>query len=222
MSVYFNQTNISPGTPFSGGGGGGGVATSLQIIPLIPANPTLSDSIIASFTPYSQDNILGVYNSITNNLAPLQIGGALEVQDGGNQTSTALWRTQYGAQSIVFEAQDSGTSFPYLAINRAASGGESFSGVALTNISTINGAVPGGGGGGLKIQYGIFGLSNTGQTVTYPEAFKTNPSVFITPSGLDGIGFFVVGNSNTTDFQVSYSGELVSVPVDVNWLAVGT
>jgi hypothetical protein len=132
-------------------------------------------------------------------------------QKSGNYTATGI---DYQGNA------GSGTGATFLTVNDSLiASGNPF---ALTGISTINGAVPGVGGGIPKIQYGIFGLSNTGQTITYPEAFNTNPSVFITPSGLDGIGFFGVGNSNTTDFQVSYSGELVSIPVDVNWLAIGT
>lgn len=224
MSILFNQTNIAPGSAFATGGGGGGIAASLISPPLIVANPVLSDEIRGSFDPYSAENILCVSQSSSGNLAPLQIGGFVEVQPAGTQPTTALWRTLYQSDGTTFVAQDSGTSYILTQINRA--GPQSFSGVALTNVSTINGAVPALGGSGPKIEFGSLQLSNNGQQVVYSEPFATTPSVLLTPTGNGaGVnGFFQVNNSSTylTAFQVFYSGELIYGPIEVNWMAVGT
>lgn len=143
MSTLPNATNLAPGTTYfasGGGGGGGGIASGVLTRPLTnPTNAILSDTIASSENPYNGNNIIGIFNSVDGTLGPLQVGGDLEVQEGGNSASSVLCRTFYSAAGVVFAAKASGSSFPYVSVNQTSNAGELFSGVALANISSING-----------------------------------------------------------------------------------
>ena len=224
MSVNPQQSWITPKNSLFGTGGS--VANSLYTIPAQPGFSTISDQITGGFDPYNANNIVAVFQRDSGNLAALQLGEYLEVQEGGNGVSSALWRTQYYSDGIAFKAQGSGTTFPYVAVNRTVNGGESFTGVALTNISTINGSVPALGGSGPTIKYGIVSFGTNGQTVVYDVPFTSPPSVFLQPTG-NAAGFtgtFQVNNSSTytTSFQIFYSGALDYGPIEINWSAIGT
>jgi hypothetical protein len=132
MSIYFNQTNIAPGTPvINSTFPQNPLVASVKFLPST-TNPDDSDTIASGFNPYNAYNQVAVFNSVTGNLGPLQVGGALEVQEGGNGPSSVLSRTLYEALGFSFIQPGTGTTVPLMMVNRATN--ES---VQFNNLSTI-------------------------------------------------------------------------------------
>ncbi len=96
---------------------------------------------------------------------------------------------------------------------------------SITGVSTINGeAYPPSSGSGLLIQSGSFGLSNNGQTITYPTPYTSTVSVVVqgTANAAGVNGFFTVATyGSRSDFRVFYSGELIYGPIEMFWIASG-
>ena len=221
MSILFNQTNVAPGTSFSGGGGGGNITVeSVAFTPVLPNITVLSDTISAVPLAYGTATMLGVSQGGTT-IGNFRVGDYLEVQEQGAVVALGLNRTQYGAEVIKLIQKNTGTPIPLAQINTTTN--DSW---ALTNISTINGTAPALAGSGPKTLYGTVAFSTNGQTITFSEAFATNPAVFLqaTGNGAGVNGSFQVNNAATykTAFQIFYSGELIYGPIEMNWMAVGT
>lgn len=133
MSIYFNQTNIAPETPFATGGvlPQNPIFASVEFTPAEPTYGAFSDTLGSGFDPYVGSNMVSVVQKATLNLAQFQVGNYVEVQEGGNGPSSALWRSKYFSDRIQFIGAN-GNPIVTWSQNDLATGN-----VMLTSLSTL-------------------------------------------------------------------------------------
>lgn len=217
MSIYFNQTNLSPGTAIATGGGSlpiNPVFASVQFTPALSGNPTDSDTLGQGFDPYSGNNMVSVVQKSSENLGPLLVGDSVQVQQGGNGPSTALYRMLYDCDGITWEQANTGTSFGFMAVDPAK---QTF---GLSNIATVNGNPPVNVAGNSTATM-AFGTENLGvagtATITIPFSYKdTSYSVVVTQvSGQPTIAPWAkINGVNTFDLAGDSNA-------DVSWITMG-
>ena len=127
MPVNPNFTNANRNTPYS---------PLLNAVPEITFTPSTngppdSDSIASGFNPFPGEPCVAVFQSSTGNLGPLQVGGNISVQQGGNGPSTALYRMYYASDNVTFATANTNLQIPMIQINPALNE------QSLLNVSSI-------------------------------------------------------------------------------------
>jgi len=200
MSIYFNQTNITPGTTFSTGGGGGG--------------SNFPDGINVGTSPTATLDIFGVVGVAT--LAALDSNG-----DPGPFQANALYagNTPAGYASLLgdrlnFNTSNSGTAY-------TAIGFDGIDKMSLQNVASINGNAPvvSGGSNLQLIQYGTEALDGAGNaSVLLPQAYKTQNSfiVLLTQDSTPPTAVPYVTNTSNNSFNITGDSN-----ASMNWMSIG-
>ena len=210
MSALFNQTNLAPATPFATGGG---LPPTVQNIVFAPAtgSNTVSNQIASGFNPFDGTNNVAVFNGANGQLARLQVGGNLEVQETGNGPSTALQRILYAATDITWQQPNTGTSIPFMEVVASNSSFQLQNMSAINNNKIITGSTAG------LIQYGSATLSGGSNAVslTTPYASSNYTVILTQTSGQPTITPWAKITSSST-FEIA--GDATA---GVSWMTIG-
>ena len=216
MSIYFNQTNVTPGTAFASGGGGGANPTfgSVTFSLNQPSSGIYTDALGGSFDPYTGSNMVCAYASDTGNLGQIQIANYLEVQDGGNSSSSALNRTRYGLDGITWVSASNVITTTPLVIEQSQ-GTCSIS--KLTNINSICPVLTDASGIGFLFS-GTATLDSGGvATISLPQAYGTlNFQVLLTQ--MSGAVTTTPWAKITTLSNFEIAGDSNA---DISWMTIG-
>ena len=132
MSAYHNQTNISPGTLFSGSGGGSNFPTGIDI-----NNNGVNNNLLRINTlAYWGQPILQISPDLSGTSLPLAANPFFAYSYDG-QNATSQKSGSYASESIKYQGSNgAGNQTIFLEVNDTSLGtGSSF---ALNGISTIN------------------------------------------------------------------------------------
>lgn len=139
MSALFNQTNLAPGTSFSGSGSGGSSNFPNGI--LISQGGVDTNKIGIAVGELWGQNSLATQNSSGTDFSPL-VSSRLIAKAGTLATPTAQKTGQYGADAIIFQGNNgSGNGCTFLSVNDAnMSSGANDIPFAINGVSTITSA----------------------------------------------------------------------------------